>query len=144
MHAASTSTAAPALAAPSGPGNAQDTISDHAVYFHALGTPQAQDRLLYSDPTHPVRRLPRAQRAWLRLLFRAGRRAVRTGALGYLLLAERLGWIPEGLDWLEGHLRRLKGEGSPFLASLGLADRLSMVPLHYPVAAVGAALVAAR
>lgn len=38
---------------------------------------------------------------------------------------------------------RALGEGSPFLASLGLADRLSMVPLHYPVAAVGAALVAA-
>ncbi len=36
------------------------------------------------------------------------------------------------------------GEGSPFLASLGLADRLSMVPLHYPVAAVGAALVVGR
>ena len=38
---------------------------------------------------------------------------------------------------------RTLGEGSPFLASLGLGDRLSMVPLHYPVAAVGAALVAA-
>ncbi|MCF6376802.1 ROK family protein [Nocardioides KLBMP 9356] len=38
---------------------------------------------------------------------------------------------------------RALGEGSPFLASLGLADRLSMVPLHHPVAAVGAALVAA-
>jgi hypothetical protein len=38
---------------------------------------------------------------------------------------------------------RSLGEGSPFLASLGLADRLSMVPRHYPVAAVGAALVAA-
>lgn len=38
---------------------------------------------------------------------------------------------------------RALGEGSPFLASLGLADRLSMVPPHYPVAAVGAALVAA-
>ncbi|NYE35242.1 putative NBD/HSP70 family sugar kinase [Nocardioides cavernae] len=37
---------------------------------------------------------------------------------------------------------RALGEGSPFLASLGLADRLSMVPLHYPVAAAGAALVA--
>jgi glucokinase len=35
------------------------------------------------------------------------------------------------------------GEGSPFLASLGLAERLSMVPQHYPVAAVGAALMAA-
>ncbi|WP_322919836.1 ROK family protein [Nocardioides renjunii] len=38
---------------------------------------------------------------------------------------------------------RALGEGSAFLASLGLADRLSMVPQHYPVAAVGAALVAA-
>ena len=37
---------------------------------------------------------------------------------------------------------RALGEGSEFLASLGLADRLSMVPLHYPVAAVGAALCA--
>ena len=43
---------------------------------------------------------------------------------------------------VERQLRSL-GEGSPFLASLGLADRLSMVPRHYPVAAVGAALVAA-
>jgi hypothetical protein len=39
---------------------------------------------------------------------------------------------------------RVLAEGSPFLASLGLADRLSTVPRHYPVAAVGAALVAAR
>ncbi len=38
---------------------------------------------------------------------------------------------------------RALGEGSPFLASLGLADRVSTVPLHYPVAAVGAALVTA-
>lgn len=37
-------------------------------------------------------------------------------------------------------LKRL-GEGSPFLASLGLADRLSMVPPGYPVAAVGAAIL---
>ena len=33
------------------------------------------------------------------------------------------------------------GEGSPFLASLGLADRLSLLPRHYPVAAVGAAIL---
>lgn len=33
------------------------------------------------------------------------------------------------------------GEGSPFLASLGMADRLSMLPRHYPVAAVGAAIL---
>lgn len=33
------------------------------------------------------------------------------------------------------------GEGSPFLGSLGLADRLSMLPRHYPVAAVGAAVL---
>lgn len=36
---------------------------------------------------------------------------------------------------------RALGEGSPFLASLGLADRLSMVPRHYPVSAVGAAIL---
>ena len=36
---------------------------------------------------------------------------------------------------------RSLGEGSPFLASLGLADRVSMVPLHYPVATVGAAIL---
>ncbi len=36
---------------------------------------------------------------------------------------------------------RALGEGSPFLASLGLADRISMLPRHYPVAAVGAAIV---
>jgi hypothetical protein len=31
--------------------------------------------------------------------------------------------------------------GSPFLGSLGLADRLAMVPPGYPVAAVGAAIL---
>lgn len=36
---------------------------------------------------------------------------------------------------------RSLGEGSPFLASLGLADRLSMVPQHYPLATVGAAIL---
>ena len=36
---------------------------------------------------------------------------------------------------------RALGEGSPFLASLELADRLTMVPRHYPVAAVGAAIL---
>ena len=36
---------------------------------------------------------------------------------------------------------RALAEGSPFLASLGLAERLSMVPRHYPVAAVGAAIL---
>ena len=36
---------------------------------------------------------------------------------------------------------RALGEGSPFLASLGLAERLSMVPRHYPVSAVGAAIL---
>ncbi|MBC2933084.1 ROK family protein [Nocardioides sp. zg-1228] len=33
------------------------------------------------------------------------------------------------------------GEGSPFLASLGLADRLTLVPSGHPVAAVGAAIL---
>lgn len=36
---------------------------------------------------------------------------------------------------------KVLGEGSPFLASLGLADRLVMVPPGYPVAAVGAAIL---
>jgi hypothetical protein len=36
---------------------------------------------------------------------------------------------------------KVLGEGSPFLASLDLADRLSMVPPGYPVAAVGAAIL---
>ncbi|WP_307861810.1 ROK family protein [Nocardioides sp. SYSU D00065] len=39
------------------------------------------------------------------------------------------------------HQLRALGQGSPFLASLELADRLSMVPQHYPVAAVGAAIL---
>lgn len=30
------------------------SISNHAVYFHALGTPQADDRLVYSDPERPA------------------------------------------------------------------------------------------
>jgi len=33
------------------------------------------------------------------------------------------------------------GEGSPFLASLGLVDRLTLVPAGHPVAAVGAAIL---
>ena len=36
---------------------------------------------------------------------------------------------------------RAMGGGSPFLASLELADRLTIVPQHYPVAAVGAAIL---
>jgi prolyl oligopeptidase len=37
------------------PGSARDGagISNHAVYFHAIGTPQADDRLIYADPAHP-------------------------------------------------------------------------------------------
>ncbi len=38
------------------------------------------------------------------------------------------------------HQLGLLGEGSPFLASLGLGERLVMVPPGYPVAAVGAAI----
>jgi prolyl oligopeptidase len=30
------------------------SVSSHAVYFHALGTPQADDRLVYSDPERPA------------------------------------------------------------------------------------------
>jgi len=33
-------------------------IANHAVYFHAIGTPQAQDRLIYSDPQHPENLTP--------------------------------------------------------------------------------------
>src|SRR5690606_12415178 len=29
-------------------------VSRHAVYFHALGTPQKDDRLVYSDPDQPA------------------------------------------------------------------------------------------
>ena len=71
-------------------------------------------------------------------------------ALGLTIDPERIvlgGGVAEvGEPLREQVVRQLRslGEGSPFLASLGLADRLSMVPLHYPVAAVGAALVAAR
>lgn len=71
-------------------------------------------------------------------------------ALGLTIDPERIvlgGGVAEvGEPLREEVVRQLRtlGEGSPFLASLGLADRLSIVPLHYPVAAVGAALVAAR
>ena len=71
-------------------------------------------------------------------------------ALGLTIDPKRIvlgGGVAEvGEPLREQVVRQLRslGEGSPFLASLGLADRLSMVPLHYPVAAVGAALVAAR
>ena len=33
---------------------AQANMQDHAVYFHALGTPQAQDRLEFAVPEDPV------------------------------------------------------------------------------------------
>ena len=33
---------------------AQASMQNHAVYFHALGTPQAQDRLIFATPEDPV------------------------------------------------------------------------------------------
>jgi prolyl oligopeptidase len=33
---------------------AQGNIENHAVYFHALGTPQAQDRLVFATPDQPT------------------------------------------------------------------------------------------
>jgi hypothetical protein len=39
---------------------------------------------------------------------------------------------------------RAQGSASPFLASLGLADRLRVVPADHPVSAVGAALLGRR
>lgn len=68
-------------------------------------------------------------------------------ALGLTIDPERIvlgGGVAEvGEPLREQVVRQLRslGEGSPFLASLGLADRLSMVPLHHPVAAVGAAIL---
>ncbi len=32
----------------------QENVGNHAVYFHALGTPQAQDRLVYATPDRPT------------------------------------------------------------------------------------------
>ncbi|MUG91896.1 prolyl oligopeptidase family serine peptidase [Scytonema sp. UIC 10036] len=32
----------------------QASVDNHAVYFHALGTPQANDRLVYDTPDHPA------------------------------------------------------------------------------------------
>ncbi|WP_414588201.1 prolyl oligopeptidase family serine peptidase [Scytonema sp. PCC 10023] len=31
----------------------QASVANHAVYFHAIGTPQAQDRLVYTNPDQP-------------------------------------------------------------------------------------------
>ncbi|AFY35962.1 peptidase S9 [Calothrix sp. PCC 7507] len=31
----------------------QASVENHAVYFHAIGTPQAQDRLVYATPNQP-------------------------------------------------------------------------------------------
>ncbi|MBN3874897.1 MULTISPECIES: hypothetical protein [unclassified Nostoc] len=31
----------------------QANVENHAVYFHAIGTPQAQDRLVYATPNQP-------------------------------------------------------------------------------------------
>lgn len=33
--------------------NANAGIANHAVYFHAIGTPQGDDRLIYADPSQP-------------------------------------------------------------------------------------------
>ncbi|MBW4629752.1 MAG: prolyl oligopeptidase family serine peptidase [Brasilonema octagenarum HA4186-MV1] len=32
---------------------AQSSVTNHAIYFHKLGTPQSQDRLLYATPNQP-------------------------------------------------------------------------------------------
>lgn len=32
----------------------QASVENHAVYFHALGTPQTQDRLVYATPDQPT------------------------------------------------------------------------------------------
>jgi prolyl oligopeptidase len=32
----------------------QAGLSNYAVYFHALGTPQVQDRLVYATPDQPT------------------------------------------------------------------------------------------
>jgi prolyl oligopeptidase len=34
--------------------SAQANVGNHAVYFHTLGTPQAQDRLVYATPDQPT------------------------------------------------------------------------------------------
>ena len=48
-----------------------------------------------------------------------------------------------GAPLREGVVRQLEllAEGSPFLTSLALTDRVAMLPRHYPVAAVGAAIL---
>ncbi|WP_354042377.1 prolyl oligopeptidase family serine peptidase [Devosia sp. UYZn731] len=33
-------------------------IANHAVYFHAIGTPQSEDRLIYANPDHPENLAP--------------------------------------------------------------------------------------
>jgi prolyl oligopeptidase len=33
---------------------AQENVGNHAVYFHAIGTPQAHDRLVYATPDQPT------------------------------------------------------------------------------------------
>ncbi|UJW84619.1 S9 family peptidase [Devosia sp. SL43] len=38
--------------------NAAAGIVNHAVYFHAIGTPQSEDRLIYADPTRPTNLVP--------------------------------------------------------------------------------------
>ncbi|HUP88597.1 MAG TPA: prolyl oligopeptidase family serine peptidase [Longimicrobiales bacterium] len=30
-------------------------LANHMVYYHTIGTPQSQDKLIYSDPAHPTR-----------------------------------------------------------------------------------------
>jgi len=38
---------------PTGAGQFQSTNENHAIYFHRLGTPQSQDRLVYATPDRP-------------------------------------------------------------------------------------------
>lgn len=35
------------------PNSAAAQIANHAVYFHAIGTPQSEDRLIHADPSQP-------------------------------------------------------------------------------------------
>jgi hypothetical protein len=35
-------------------GTGTGSLSNHACYYHVLGTPQSEDKLIYSTPDHPV------------------------------------------------------------------------------------------
>lgn len=37
-------------------GTGTGSLSNHACYYHSIGTPQSEDKLIFATPDHPVRK----------------------------------------------------------------------------------------